>query len=52
MRKFYGDQRTSSFEDFEIHITANSNLDQRVYNRLSIDQVAAIQVKGNNSNIA
>ena len=41
----------SSFEDFEIHIVANSNLDQRVYNRSSVDQVAAIWVEGNNPNI-
>ena len=32
----------SFFEDFEIHIATNSNLDQRVYNRSFIDQVAAI----------
>ena len=32
----------SSFEDFEIHITANPNLDQWIYNRSSIDQVAFI----------
>ena len=32
----------SSFEDFEIQIAANSNLDQRVYNCSSVDQVAAI----------
>ena len=41
----------SSFEDFEIHIAANPNLDQWVYNRSSIDQVAAIWVERNNSNI-
>ena len=41
----------SSFKDFEIHIAANANLDQQVYNRPSADQVAAIWVKGNNSNI-
>ena len=41
----------SSFEDFEIHITANANLDQRIYNRPPTDQVAAIWVEGNNSNI-
>ena len=40
-----------SFEDFKIHIAANSNLDQRVYNRSSVDQVAAIWVEWNNSNI-
>ena len=41
----------SSFEDFEIHIAANSNLEQRVYNRLSVDKIATIWVKGNSSNI-
>ena len=51
MRKSYGDQKTFSFEAFEIHIAANSNLDQRVYNCSSIDKVAAIWVEGNNSNI-
>ena len=34
-----------SFKDFEIHIATNSNLDQRVYNCLSVDQVAAIRVE-------
>ena len=51
MHKSCEDQKTSSFEDFEIHIAVNANLDQRVYNRPSADQVAAIWVKGNNSNI-
>ena len=32
----------SSFENFEIHIAANLYLDQWVYNRSSIDQVASI----------
>ena len=41
----------SSFEDFEIHIAVNNNLDQQVYNRPSADQVAAIWIEGNNSNI-
>ena len=41
----------SSFEKFEIHIAANANLDQRVYNQSSADQVAAIWIEGNNSNI-
>ena len=41
----------SSFEDFEIHIAANANLDQRIYNWPPTDQVAAIWVEGNNSNI-
>ena len=36
----------SSFEDFEIHIAVNSNLDQRVYNRSSVNQVAAIWLRG------
>ena len=44
-------ENISSFEDFEIHIATNSNLDQRVYNRSSVDQVAAIWVEWNNSNI-
>ena len=42
----------SFFEDFEIHIAANSNLDQWVYNRSSVDQVVAIWVEGNNPNIS
>ena len=42
----------SSFDDFEIHIAANSNLDQRVYNRSSVNQVAAIWIEGNNLNIS
>ena len=32
----------SSFEGFEIHIATNANLDQRIYNRSSADQVVAI----------
>ena len=44
-------QDKSSFEDFEIQIAANSNLDQRVYNRSSIDQVVTIWVEGNNLSI-
>ena len=45
-------ENISSFEDFEIHIAVNSNLDQQVYNRPSADQVAAIWIEGNNSNIS
>ena len=39
------------FEDFEIHIATNFNLDQRVYNRSSVDQVTTTWVEWNNSNI-
>ena len=41
----------SSFKDFKIHIAVNANLDQRIYNQSSADQVVAIWVEGNNSNI-
>ena len=44
-------ENKSSFENFEIHIATNSNLDQRVYNCSSVDQVATIWVKGNNLSI-
>ena len=42
----------SSFEDFEIHIAVNANLDQRVYNQSFADQVAAIWVEGNHLKIS
>ncbi|KAH0767034.1 hypothetical protein KY290_002952 [Solanum tuberosum] len=41
----------SSFQNIEIRIAANASLDQRVYNKPSVDQVAAIWVDGNNPNI-
>ncbi|XP_049346841.1 uncharacterized protein LOC125811408 [Solanum verrucosum] len=41
----------SSFENIVIRIAANASLDQRVYYKPSVDQVAAIWVDGNNPNI-
>ncbi|KAH0633391.1 hypothetical protein KY284_036177 [Solanum tuberosum] len=41
----------SNFQNLEIRIAANASLDQRVYNKSSVDQVAAIWVDGNNPNI-
>ncbi|XP_049382812.1 uncharacterized protein LOC125847172 [Solanum stenotomum] len=41
----------SSFQNLEIRIAANASLDQRVYNKPSVDQVATIWVDGNNLNI-
>ncbi|XP_015167740.1 uncharacterized protein [Solanum tuberosum] len=41
----------TSFQNMEIRIAANASLDQRVYNKPSVDQVAAIWVDGNNPNI-
>ncbi|XP_049378107.1 uncharacterized protein LOC125842861 [Solanum stenotomum] len=38
----------TSFQNMEIRIAANASLDQRVYNKPSVDQVAAIWVDGNN----
>ncbi|XP_049350419.1 uncharacterized protein LOC125815062 [Solanum verrucosum] len=42
----------SNFQNLEIRIAANASLDQRVYNKPSVDQVAAIWVDGNNPNIS
>ena len=44
-------QNCSSFEDVQIHISADVKLDQRVYNAPKVDQVAAIWIEGNNSHI-
>ncbi|XP_049360644.1 uncharacterized protein LOC125825341 [Solanum verrucosum] len=41
----------SSFQNIEIRIAVNASLDQRVYNKPSVDQVATIWVDGNNPNI-
>lgn len=41
----------SSFKDLQIRIASNSKLDQRVYNKPLVDQVAAIWIDGNNPNI-
>ncbi|GAA0158935.1 hypothetical protein LIER_15838 [Lithospermum erythrorhizon] len=38
-------------QDVHLHISKDVNLDQRVYNSLTTDQVAAIWVEGNNSHI-
>ncbi|KAG5604788.1 hypothetical protein H5410_026280 [Solanum commersonii] len=40
----------TSFQKLEIRIAANVSLDQRVYNKSSVDQVTAIWVDGNNPN--
>ncbi|XP_075108897.1 uncharacterized protein LOC142180730 [Nicotiana tabacum] len=42
----------SSFQDLQIRIAANATLDQRVYNKPSVDQIAAIWVDGNNPNVS
>ncbi|XP_019242637.1 PREDICTED: uncharacterized protein LOC109222777, partial [Nicotiana attenuata] len=41
----------SSFQDLQIRIAANATLDQRVYNKSSVDQIAAIWIDGNNPNV-
>ena len=41
-----------SFHNFQLRIAANASLDQRVYNRPSVSQVAAIWIDGNNPNIS
>nr|XP_025885670.1 uncharacterized protein LOC101263285 isoform X2 [Solanum lycopersicum]XP_025885671.1 uncharacterized protein LOC101263285 isoform X2 [Solanum lycopersicum] len=41
----------TSFHNFQLRIAANASLDQRVYNRPSVSQVAAIWINGNNPNI-
>ncbi|PHT76347.1 hypothetical protein T459_19869 [Capsicum annuum] len=41
----------SSFQNLEIRIASNAKLDQRVYNKPSVDQVAAIWIDGNNPNV-
>ncbi|XP_009791383.2 uncharacterized protein [Nicotiana sylvestris] len=41
----------SSFQDLQIQIAANATLDQRVYNKPSVDQIATIWVDGNNLNV-
>ncbi|KAM3289573.1 hypothetical protein P3S67_017861 [Capsicum chacoense] len=41
----------SNFKDLEIEIASTAKLDQRVYNKPSVDQVAAIWIDENNPNI-
>ncbi|KAM3395232.1 hypothetical protein P3S68_004237 [Capsicum galapagoense] len=41
----------SSFQNLEIRIASNAKLDQRVYNKPSVDQVATIWIDGNNPNV-
>ncbi|KAG5576740.1 hypothetical protein H5410_056874 [Solanum commersonii] len=41
----------TSFQNLEIRIATNASLDQRVYNKPSVDLVTTIWVDGNNSNI-
>lgn len=40
-----------TFQDLQIRIVANATQDQRVYNKPSLDQVAAIWIDGNNPNV-
>ncbi|KAH0652401.1 hypothetical protein KY289_030079 [Solanum tuberosum] len=40
----------TNLQNLQVRITANASLDQRVYNKSSVDQVAAIWVDGNNPN--
>ncbi|KAH0685716.1 hypothetical protein KY290_017241 [Solanum tuberosum] len=40
----------TNLQNLQIRIAANASLDQRVYNKPSVDQVAAIWVDGNNRN--
>lgn len=42
----------TSLENFEICISANVLLDQRVYNKSTMDQVAAIWIDSNNPNMS
>nr|XP_016472237.1 PREDICTED: uncharacterized protein LOC107794274 [Nicotiana tabacum] len=41
----------SSFQNLQIRIAANAILDQRVYNKPSVDQIAAIWIDRNNPNV-
>lgn len=40
-----------TFQNLQIRIAATASLDQRVYNKPSVDQVAAIWIDRNNPNI-
>ncbi|XP_049360758.1 uncharacterized protein LOC125825469 [Solanum verrucosum] len=40
----------TNIQNLQVRIAANASLDQRVYNKPSVDQVAAIWVDGNNPN--
>ncbi|XP_047257573.1 uncharacterized protein LOC124889644 [Capsicum annuum] len=41
----------SSFQNLEIWIASNAKLDQRVYNKLSVDQIVGIWIDRNNPNV-
>lgn len=45
------ERHVTSFKNFKIYIVSNINLDQRVYNIPTADQVAAIWIEGNHGNI-